>query len=518
MSARSLNWLKFGSLVALAFSLGLFFAGLVDAPSTGTAQQAQQAKAKQADFTAVPAPEIQGTATLVNLSEGFANVAEAVRPSVVVIESQRNVEQTSRRPSFNDFFQQNPRDRFQEGRGSGFIVSPDGYILTNNHVIDGADRVLVRLTDRREFVAEIVGADPNTDLAVLKIDAEGLTPSALGHSEDARVGEWVLAIGNPLGDNLTFTVTSGIISAKGRGSLSLPGQTGTSIQDFIQTDAAINPGNSGGPLVNLQGEVIGINAAIASETGYNMGYGFAIPIDLARNVMTQIIEHGRVRRAALMVNIAEVSPNDAEYAGLEEIRGVMIQQIPDKSPAGRAGIRPGDIILSIDGNRVDYVAQLQQEIGFREPGDEVRVELARKAGERETVTVRLAELDTEPQLAQVEDSPSDEPESTAKAMESLGVTVEPVSARVAEMFNLNAEDRGLLVVDVQPGGPAWDRIFVGRQAADIIVAVEDKPVRTEGELQRALTTAGPGSIVSLEVISASAGGAARRLVRIKLAD
>ncbi len=512
MSARSLNWLKFGSLIALAFSLGLFFAGLVDSPSVGAAQQTQT---RQADFTAVPPPEIQGTATLVNLSEGFANVAEAVRPSVVVIESQRNVEQTNRRPSFNDFFQQHPQERFQEGRGSGFI---DGYILTNNHVIDGADKVIVRLTDRREFVAEIVGADPNTDLAVLKIDAEGLTPSALGSSEDARVGEWVLAIGNPLGDNLTFTVTSGIISAKGRVARELPGITTTSIQDFIQTDAAINPGNSGGPLVNLQGEVIGINAAIASQTGYNVGYGFAIPIDLARNVMTQIIEHGRVRRAALMVNIMEVSPNDAEYAGLQEIRGVMIQQIPDQSPARRAGIRQGDIILSIDGNRVDYVAELQQEIGFRKPGDEVRVELARKGGERETVTVRLAELEAQPQLAQVESGPAEEPESTAKDMESLGVTVEPVSARVAEMFDLSADDRGLLVVDVQPGGPAWDLIFVGRETTDIIVAVEDTPVRTESDLQRALAAVGPSGIVSLEIVRPNNGRVARRLVRIKLAD
>ena len=515
MSARSLNWLKFGSLVALAFSLGLFFAGLVDAPTAGVAQQAQ---ARHTDFTAVPAPNIQGTATLVNLSEGFANVAEAVRPSVVVIESQRNVEQANRRPSFNDFFRQNPRDRFQEGRGSGFVVSHDGYILTNNHVIEGADRVIVRLTDRREFIAEIVGADPNTDLAVLKIDADRLTPAALGQSEDTRVGEWVLAIGNPLGGDLTFTVTSGIISAKGRGQLNLPGFTQTSIQDFIQTDAAINPGNSGGPLVNLQGEVIGINAAIASENGYNVGYGFAIPIDLARHVMTQLIDHGRVRRAALMVTIQPVSPNDAEYAGLEDIRGVMVQGFTDQSPAEQAGIRQGDIILSIDGDPVDYVAELQQEIGFRSPGDEVRVEVARKGGERETVTVRLAELDTEPQLTQVESGPTNEPEATPKTMESLGITVEPVSDRAAEMLALNAEDRGLLVVDVQPGGPAWRRIFAGREVPDIIVAVEDTPVRTEGELQRALASAGPGDIVSLEIIQPINGGTSRRLVRIKLAD
>ncbi len=515
MSARSLNWLKFGSLVALAFSLGLFFAGLADAPTTGVAQQAQ---ARHTNFTAVPAPDIQGIETLVSLSEGFANVAEAVRPSVVVIESQRNVEQANRRPSVNDFFQQNPRDRFQEGHGSGFIVSHDGYILTNNHVIEGADRVIVRLTDRREFVAEIIGTDPNTDLAVLKIDADGLTPAALGHSEAARVGEWVLAIGNPMGDPpLTFTVTSGIISAKGRGSLRLPGRTQLSIQDFIQTDAAINPGNSGGPLVNLQGEVIGINTAIASQNGYNVGYGFAIPIDLARHVMTQLIEDGRVRRAALMVTIQPVSPNDAEYAGLEDIRGVMVMDLPGKSPARRAGIRPGDIILSIDGDRVDYVAELQQEIGFRSPGDEVRVELARKGGERETVTVRLAELDTEPQLAQVESGPTDDPEPTPKTMESLGITVEPVSDRVAEMLGLNAEDRGLLVIDVQPGGPAWRRIFAGRETPDIIVAVEDTPVRTEGDLQRVLAAAEPGDIVSLEIIQPTNGGA-RRLVRIKLAD
>ena len=177
--------------------------------------------------------------------------------------------------------------------GSGFVVSKDGYILTNNHVVDGASEVRVRLLDRREFKAKVIGRDPNTDVAVIKIDATGLTPAPLGDSDASRVGEWVLAVGNPLGENLTFTVTQGIISAKGR-ALGLPGQTQQTIQDFIQTDAAINPGNSGGPLVNTRGEVIGINSAIESPTGYNAGYGFAVPINLARAVMGQIVKTGRV--------------------------------------------------------------------------------------------------------------------------------------------------------------------------------------------------------------------------------
>ena len=516
MSARLLNWLKFGSLVALAFSLGLFFAGLVETPSMTSAQQAQTTFT---ELTPVSAPNLQGTGTLISLSEGFANVAEAVKPSVVLIESQRNIQQTARPRSFDDFFRRDPGQGFQEGRGSGFIVSRDGYILTNNQVVAGAERVIVRLTDRREFEAEVIGADVNTDLAVLKIDADRLTPLALGDSDALRVGEWVLAIGNPLGETLTFTVTSGIISAKGRGRLNLPGYSTTSIQDFIQTDAAINPGNSGGPLVNLKGEVIGINSAIASETGYNVGYGFAIPINLARRVMAQLIEHGRVRRAALMVTIDEVSPVDAEYAGLSDIRGVLVQGIPDEdSPAGRAGIVPGDIILSIDNQPVNYVAELQQEIGFRSPGDEVTVELARKGGERTSVSVRLAELDTEPQLARTDSGPAHKDSPDATTMEQLGVSVEPVSKRAATSLGLSDEDRGLLVVDVLPGGPAWDKLFAGRGGSDIITVIEGTPVRTERELQEALNEAGPGGIVSLRVVRPGPNGVTRRLVRVKLAD
>src|ERR687891_1464005 len=309
MSARSLNWLKFGGLVALAFALGLLFAGLLDLPNRSSAQEEARGTAAIAQ---VPAPSIPAARPLQDLSESFAAVAEHVKPSVVYIRSQRTERATARQrvpPGMERFF---PRFRQQpeieQGSGSGFVISRDGYILTNNHVVEGAEQVTVRLLDRREFTAKVVGTDPNTDVAVLKIDATKLPPMALGNSDDARVGEWVLAIGNPLGEGLTFTVTSGIISAQGRALTGLPGRGQGSIQDFIQTDAAINPGNSGGPLVNVQGQVVGINSAIASPTGFFQGYGFAIPINLARRVMEDLVEYGHVKRAMLGVGIAAVGP------------------------------------------------------------------------------------------------------------------------------------------------------------------------------------------------------------------
>ena len=409
MSARSLNWLKFGGLVALAFALGLLFAGLLDLPNRSSAQEQARVAAAIAQ---VPAPTIPAARPLQELSEAFAAVSEHVKPTVVYIRSQRTEQTTRQRvpPGMERFF---PRFRQQpdieQGSGSGFVVSADGYILTNNHVVEGAEQVTVRLLDRREFKAKVIGSDPNTDVAVLKIEAKGLQPVALGNSDDARVGEWVLAIGNPLGEGLTFTVTSGIVSAKGRALQGLPGRGQGSIQDFIQTDAAINPGNSGGPLVSVRGEVIGINSAIASETGFYSGYGFAIPINLARTVMNQLIETGSVHRAALGVSIDNVTLNDAAYVGLPEIRGVVVKDIPSEdSPAKAAGIQPGDVIISVDGKPVERVGQLQQVIGFRKPGDVVKVEVARKGGVRKTVNVKLQALNEQPQLAASDEGNSED--------------------------------------------------------------------------------------------------------------
>jgi serine protease Do len=343
---------------------------------------------------------------------------------------------------------------------------------------------------------------------------------ALGNSDDARVGEWVLAIGNPLGEGLTFTVTSGIVSAKGRALAGLPGRGQGSIQDFIQTDAAINPGNSGGPLVSVRGEVIGINSAIASETGFYSGYGFAIPINLARTVMNQLIETGTVHRAALGVSIDNVTLNDAAYVGLPEIRGVVVKDIPsDDSPAKAAGIQPGDVIIAIDSKPVERVGQLQQVIGFRKPGDVVKVEVARKGGIRKTFDVKLQALNEQPQLASADEGDTDNSGAAGgAAMNRLGISVEPVTPDVAQQLQLPTNMRGLLVTDVTPGGPSWETLYDDpqRNGPDIILSVEGKPVKTEADLRNALKAEKPGNIVTLGVYNPRAQG--RRVERIKLGE
>ena len=519
MSARSLNWLKFGGLVALAFALGLLFAGLLDLPNRSAAQQQGQTAA----IAQVTAPTIPEARSLQQFSEAFAAVAEHVKPSVGYIRSQRTEKVSKQRvpPGMERFF---PRFRQQpeieQGSGSGFIISADGYILTNNHVVEGAEQVIVRLLDRREFKAKVIGTDPNTDVAVVKIDAKGLPPMALGNSDDARVGEWVLAIGNPLGEGLTFTVTSGIVSAKGRALQGLPGRGQGSIQDFIQTDAAINPGNSGGPLVSVRGEVIGINSAIASETGFYSGYGFAIPINLARTVMNQLIETGTVHRAALGVSIDNVTLNDAAYVGLPEIRGVVVKDIPsDDSPAKAAGIQPGDVIIAVDGKPVERVGQLQQVIGFRKPGDVVKVEVARKGGVRKTFDVKLQALNDQPQLASADEGDSDQAGSSNGAvMNRLGISVEPVTPDIVQQLQLPSSMRGVVVTDVTPGGPSWDVLSDDpqRSGPDIILSVEGKSIKNEADLRNALKSEKPGSIVSVGVYNPRAQG--RRVERIKLSE
>jgi serine protease Do len=527
MSVRSLNWLKFGGLVAVAFALGLLFAGLLDLPSRGVAQEVTPTHPTLNAIPSVTAQSTQATKMLTELSDAFAAVTERVRPSVVYIRSQRTERAGNGNPTpppgWEQFFPRLPRHPdVERGSGSGFIVSPDGYVLTNNHVVEGADKVMVRLKDRREFDAKVVGTDPLTDVALLKIDANHLPAAALGNSDETRIGEWVLAVGNPLGEDFTLTVTSGIVSGKGRRLNGLL-RSMASIADFIQTDAAINPGNSGGPLLNVRGEVIGINSAIASETGYYSGYGFAIPINLARNVMNQLIAGGKVHRAALGILVRDAGENDAEYVGMQDIRGVVVSDFPDSgpSPARQAGLQPGDVIISIDGQPVDYVAQLQTMVGFKKPGETVKVEVARKGGVRKTFDVRLIEQKTEPaRLASANDSDNGngggkDAAPEAVSIDHLGITAQTVTPSVASDLELDREVHGVVVTEVDPNGPAYGVLSSPDEGGpDIIQSVEGRPVRTEAELRKDLQDAGKGSIVTLRVLNARQGTTG--VVRVRL--
>jgi serine protease Do len=348
----------------------------------------------------------------------------------------------------------------------------------------------------------VIGRDPTTDVAVIKIDGGGNLPFVqMGDDEALRVGEWVVAIGNPL--ELDNTVTAGIVSAKGRSVPNLldrntpRGQGSLSITDFIQTDAAINPGNSGGPLVNIRGQVIGINSAIASPTGFYSGYGFAVPITLAKQVMDDIIRYGRVRRAVLGVGINVVTPNDAAAAGLKTIAGVRVDSYSgDDSPARAAGIEIGDIITAIDGKPVDRVNALQRVVRTHEPGETVAVTVQR-FGTQRTFKVRLAEAPTERQVAQQDSEAATERAGVPSG--KLGVVVEPVSAQQARDANLGAAARGVRVTQVATGGPAYERLFEGDIVTEIINPGPRRPVRTVADLNQTLEGLRSGQYVALYV-------------------
>jgi serine protease Do len=506
---RNRDWMKLGGLVAVAAILVIGFTSMVDLPRDSLAQPVAPATPVLSSQTQPPAV-IPAARPLADLGNAFTAVAEAARPAVVFIEVERQAESfhSSQRisPFFERFFQQDPTPRIQEGSGSGFVISSDGYIITNNHVVEGAERVDVRLADDRRFEkAEVVGGDPLTDVAVIKIDAANLPTIPLGNSDSVSVGQWVLAIGNPLGDAFTFTVTAGIVSARGRLLQGLrPNQWG--IQDFIQTDAAINRGNSGGPLVNVRGEAVGINSAIASETGYYAGYGFAIPINLARQVADQLISDGKVVRAALGVTIVAVDQEAADYVGLDEIRGVVVAGFSDDgSPAQRAGIKEGDVIVEVAGEEVEYGAQLQTIVGFKKPGETIDVTVMRHAGERHTYSVRLKEAETD-QPQTVASRPPEDNERSGTLEARLGISVEEFTEDDADRMGLRSSqvEYGLLVTEVDRDGPARDKLNAGSPSAgfiEVITHVNDTEVNTRRELTRALSAVPAGEVVSLRVVT-----------------
>lgn len=408
-----------------------------------------------------------------DLSVAFQHVAKAVKPSVVNIRSLRKV--TMRSPRMqplpmpgpfgeDDFFerffgQRGPRgqerERMQQGLGTGVIVSDDGYILTNHHVVREVDEIEVTLSDNRKFDAEVIGVDDRTDLAVLKIEATDLMPAELGDSGKLNVGQWVLALGNPFG--LSQTVTAGIISAEGRTVFGDPEM----YEDFIQTDAAINPGNSGGPLVNLQGQVIGINTAIASRTGGYQGIGFAIPINMARQVMEAIIKEGKVVRGWLGVYIQDLNEDMAESFNFDGTDGVLVGDVPSDGPAAKAGFKSGDIIVEYDGKATPDMKTLRNLVATTNPGTQVEVEILRD-GERMTLDVEIGELET--QTART---------GGADNLEEIGLEVEFLTPEIAERLGLDDTQKGVVVTSVTTGGAAHD---AGLRTGDVIVGVGDRRV------------------------------------------
>jgi serine protease Do len=475
-------------------------------------------------------PPVTPSAALTAWSNAAAAVARAVRPSVVYIQADAKTGETASTQNIPDpfrefmrrfgvpgdsnfqFFYRGPgtpgQPMIRRAAGSGFIISPDGYIVTNSHVVRGADHVEVRLLDGHSYTARVVGRDPGTDVAVIKIDGHDLPAVSFGDSDSSQVGDWVLAIGNPMGEALNFTVTAGIVSAKGRPLPDLPMETKYGIQDFIQTDAAINPGNSGGPLVDASGRVIGINSAIASETGSYEGYGFAIPINLAHHVIEELIATGTVSRAIIGITIRPVDPEDAAYVGLDSVSGVVVQGFSgDNSPALHSGLEPGDVIVALDGRPVRYVAQFQEAITFRKPGESVALTVMRKSGARKTIHVTLGTMPSgETASAQ---PAAGNGSATQPYGRKLGLTVEPSTGGPADR-------QGLVVTALDPEGPAAGKLAPqgSAQGPDVITHLDGKRVRSVSDLNDALSGATSGDVVSIETYNRSLD--ATRVVRLRV--
>jgi serine protease Do len=428
---------------------------------------------------AVPAPVERALPSAPGVS--YADLASRVSQSVVTVRSERVVKPTGHEfalpndPFFRQFFGQGfqvpSQPRREGGLGSGVIVSPDGYVLTNHHVIDGAQHIEVDLADRRTFKGTVVGSDTASDLAVLKIDATGLMPLPFGDSKSARVGDVVLAFGNPLG--VGETVTMGIISAKGRATDLGNG----SFEDFLQTDAPINQGNSGGPLVNLRGELIGINSQIVSPSGGSIGIGFAIPSAMAANVMDQLIHGGRVHRGQLGVTVQTVTSDIAKSLGLAEVKGALVSDVSTGSPADRAGLRRGDVILRLNGSGVSDSNALRNQISSTAPGSRIDLTVVRDGRER-TVTANLREL--------ADAKTAENAEAGQAEGGKLGLSVRPVTPDEARELGLPRHE-GLVVAGVDPEGPGAE---AGFRPGDVIQQVNGKAVSDGVSLRAAVKSAG----------------------------
>lgn len=464
-----------GSLT-MALAGGVLALGIHNyfAPATGTAAS------EIGTAPAVRYVNLPGPAGTTMSAPDFTGAAERTVNAVVHVTTETMVTQ---RDPFADFFwgyrapvQQRP----VQGAGSGVIISDDGYIVTNNHVIEGADKIQVHLNDKRMMEARIIGRDPSTDIALLKVDASGLPSMPFGNSDEVKVGEWVLAVGNPF--NLTSTVTAGIVSAKAR-SINILQQDANRdifpIESFIQTDAAVNPGNSGGALVNAAGELIGINTAIASQTGSYAGYSFAVPVNIAKKVTGDLLEFGSVQRAYIGVSIMDMDQGLAKEVGMDRIKGVYVRGLTDDGAAAASGIKEGDVILKVGSVDVNNVPALQEQVGKFRPGNNVSVTVWRDGGER-TVDVKLRGKDGSTNVTLTK--------ATAEASSVLGAEVR--AATNEEMKALNIRN-GVKVTAINGGRLRSSGIKEGF----IITRIDQQPVNTPEDIARVLDNKRGGVLI-----------------------
>ncbi|MET0067061.1 MAG: DegQ family serine endoprotease [Candidatus Thiodiazotropha sp.] len=436
-----------------------------------------------------------GLENLRQTGKAFASVARSVSPSVVFIQVEATAEQPSNtgqampfnqpwpfgddmlKRFFGDQFHSNPhkaprQQRRSVGQGSGFIfASHDGllsdksYILTNNHVVENADKIRVKLQDGREFEARVTGRDPQSDIAVIEIPTGGVPALQWGDSAELEVGEWVVAIGNPFG--LSHTLTVGVVSAKGRTGMGI-----NDYEDFIQTDAAINPGNSGGPLVNLDGQVIGMNTAIFSRSGGYMGVGFAIPSNLARGIASQLIEQGSVTRGFLGIVIQPLTPQLAESFDMEPGQGILVAQVSEDSPASRAGLQQGDVILTYQGKPVSTVGNFRNQVALTPPGEHTELGILRD-GRSMSVAVRIGELTQDEQVAQ----------GGTRAADELGLSVQTLTPELAAQFGARAGE-GVVVTEVRPGSIA---ALAGIDPGTVILQANRRTLSSASEFEQAVS-------------------------------